>query len=123
MAPISPKRRKLDHNSADAEVDMSDAESQTSQNTPEEVPERAQSKQTQPKAKKAQEGDSAIYDGGLYKSSLFKLQVDELLNEVRPNYEKKLGGVDDALRTLKGTIESLEDRDPITVSLLYQQAE
>lgn len=57
---------------------------------------------------------SAIY-AGEYNSSLFKLQVDHLLEDAQPNYEKRLGGVDDALRKLKGLIEGIEDREGLSV--------
>jgi U3 small nucleolar RNA-associated protein 22 len=66
----------------------------------------------------AQDDDNdAIYAGGLYKSSMFKLQVDELLAEVQPNYEKRAGVIDDALRNIKGLIEGIEDREGLSVSL------
>ena len=77
----------------------------------------AQPETTQSKPKRAQEDDdNAIYAGGLYKSSMFKLQVDEMLSEVQPKYEKRLTGVDDALRKLKGLIEGIESCDPVSVS-------
>ena len=65
----------------------------------------------------AQDDDNdAIYAGGLYKSSMFKLQVDEMLAEVQPNYEKRASVIDDALRRLKGLIEGIEDREALSVS-------
>lgn len=65
----------------------------------------------------AQDGDNdAIYAGGVYKSGIFKLQVDELLAEVQPNYEKRAGVIDDALRKLKGLVEGIEDREGLSVS-------
>ncbi len=121
MALSSSKRRKLDHDSKhlspDENIsDNSNAESPSSQNPSGEVREAAISKQARMQSKRAPNNDSAIYDAGLHKSSLFKLQVDELLTEVQPNYEKKLSGVDDALRKLKGLIEGIEDRDALSVS-------
>ncbi|KAG0647352.1 U3 small nucleolar RNA-associated 22 [Hyphodiscus hymeniophilus] len=59
--------------------------------------------------------NNAIYAGGLYKSSMFKLQVDEMLAEVQPNYEKRAGVIDEALRTLKGSIERIEDREGLSI--------
>ena len=61
--------------------------------------------------------NDALYAGGLYKSSMFKLQVDEMLAEVQPNYEKRAGVIDDALRKLKGFIEGIEDREALSVSI------
>jgi U3 small nucleolar RNA-associated protein 22 len=69
------------------------------------------------KLEHAQVGDNdAIYSGGLYRSSIFKLQVDELLAEVQPNYEKRAGVIDDALRKLKSLIEGIENREVLSVS-------
>ncbi|KAI5297858.1 hypothetical protein KEM56_004482, partial [Ascosphaera pollenicola] len=44
---------------------------------------------------------------GLYKSSLFKLQVDELLSQLRPDHQKLLSRVEQPLRKLKEIIENL----------------
>lgn len=54
--------------------------------------------------------------GEVYKSNLFKLQVDELLQRVRPRHGKKEAHAEDALRTLKGIIERIPDREPQGVS-------
>jgi U3 small nucleolar RNA-associated protein 22 len=59
--------------------------------------------------------NDALYAGGSYKSSMFKLQVDEMLAEVQPNYEKRAGAIDDALRRLKGLIEGIGDREALSV--------
>jgi U3 small nucleolar RNA-associated protein 22 len=59
--------------------------------------------------------ESALYAGGLYKSSMFKLQIDEMLAEVQPNYEKRLRGADEALHKLKSIIEAIEDRELLPV--------
>jgi hypothetical protein len=67
------------------------------------------------------DGDNdAIYVGGSYKSSMFKLQVDEMLAEVQPNYEKRGPVIDEALRTLKGLIEGIEDREGLSVRCKLQ---
>ncbi|KAL4951340.1 Nrap protein [Aspergillus filifer] len=47
---------------------------------------------------------------GLYKSSLFKLQLDELIAESRPNYERQLATLKDTLHGLKDLIECLPER-------------
>jgi U3 small nucleolar RNA-associated protein 22 len=59
--------------------------------------------------------NGALYAEGSYKSSMFKMQADEMLAEVQPNYEKRSPVMDDALRTLKGLIEGIEDREPLSV--------
>jgi hypothetical protein len=63
------------------------------------------------------DNNDAIFAGGLYKSSVFKLKVDEMLAEVQPNYEKRASVIDDALHRLKGLIEGIEDREALPVSL------
>ncbi|KAL3458490.1 Nrap protein [Aspergillus heterothallicus] len=47
---------------------------------------------------------------GVYKSSLFKLQLDDLVSESRPNYDKQLAALKDTLHGLKDLIEHLPDR-------------
>ncbi|KAL4751171.1 hypothetical protein BDW72DRAFT_193151 [Aspergillus terricola var. indicus] len=47
---------------------------------------------------------------GLYKSSFFKLQLDELITESRPSYDKRLSTIKDTLHDLKDLIESLPER-------------
>ena len=49
---------------------------------------------------------------GFYKSSFFKLQMDELLTELRPNYDKQVSKLQGTLHKLKETIEQLPDRAP-----------
>jgi U3 small nucleolar RNA-associated protein 22 len=72
-------------------------------------------------AKKAKEQDvSAAYAGDAYKSSLFKLQVDEMLREVKLDYTKRMGPVDNALRKLKSLIEGIADREPLPVSRTFR---
>ncbi|PYH95208.1 Nrap protein [Aspergillus ellipticus CBS 707.79] len=49
---------------------------------------------------------------GFYKSSFFKLQMDELLSELRPNYDKQISRLQETLQKLKSVIECLPDRPP-----------
>ncbi|GKZ29680.1 hypothetical protein AbraIFM66950_006082 [Aspergillus brasiliensis] len=49
---------------------------------------------------------------GFYKSTFFKLQLDELLNGSRPNYDKHVSRLQETLHKLKGVIECLPDRPP-----------
>lgn len=115
MAPLPTKRRKLSHDGSSESADESAHETGTLTDTKKNVPAQAKKVPRQ----RAHEDDSTIYAGGDYKSSLFKLQVDELLAEVQPDYEKRLRGVDEALRTLKGLMESITERDAVSVSI-YQ---
>jgi hypothetical protein len=49
-------------------------------------------------------------------SSLLELQIEEMLREVRPDYDAVIGPIDNALRRLKALIESIGDREPMEVS-------
>lgn len=120
MSPLSSKRRKLNHSPSDVSPDEdgseNDPEEQSSQESVDEtgIP---QSRQRQLRPKHTQTiDDAALYSGGSYKSSLFKLQVDELLAEIQPNYEKRLSGVNEALHKLKTLLEGIKDREPLCVS-------
>src|SRR5215469_261956 len=59
------------------------------------------------------------YVGEVYKSNIFKLQVDELLEQVRPKYNQHAPAIERILRTLKHVIEGIPRRDP----LMAQDAE
>jgi len=123
MATAPSKRRRLDHdshpirssNGIHSESDYD--EKPSSAESPSDEQPATKSRSTKPQPKRIQdEDDSALYAGDVYKSSMFKLQVDEMLAEVRLNYQKRLSGVDDALRRLNGLIEDIEDHDAISVS-------
>lgn len=124
MAPHSPKRRKLDHESDLSELPDED-QSRTKieeEATPNSTPKITASSRTEHKTIASQArinplDSTAIYDGNSYKSSLFKLQVEEMLAEMRPNYKKRFSPVVDALHKLKVSIESIADKEPVTVSV------
>ncbi|EKD15098.1 uncharacterized protein L3040_003701 [Drepanopeziza brunnea f. sp. 'multigermtubi'] len=122
MTPLSTKRRKLENGQPSSPSGDSNGSgaSHSGEETPHDSEPNPQAHSVQtpgtPKMKHTREDDdSAIFAGGMYKSSLFKLQVDELLAEVRPNYEKRLCGVDELLRKLKGLIEGIEARAAVSV--------
>lgn len=56
-----------------------------------------------------------VYTAEVYKSNVFKLQVDELLEQVKLKYGKKEAPVENAMRTLKSIIEQLPSRAPASV--------
>lgn len=120
MASLPSKRRKIGHDepSLPTNGNSEPVQERPGQESSSNEPVVAKPQTVQSKPKRAQEDDdNAIYAGGLYKSSMFKLQVDEMLSEIRPKYEKRMSGVDDALRRLKGLIEGIEDREPLSVRL------
>lgn len=58
--------------------------------------------------------DAALLSsGGMGRSAMLTLQINELLSEVRPNYERRLSHLEDTLRKLKQVIESLPDVAPM----------
>jgi len=122
MSHIPSKRRKLDHDndsdngSGNAGVGSGFEDADEGETLEVDTPAtKAKKAQSQPQWTEDGHG-SALYAGGLYKSSVFKLQVDEMLAEVRPNYRKRFNGADDALRQLRGLIEDIEDREALSVS-------
>ncbi|KAI5285392.1 hypothetical protein KEM54_000604, partial [Ascosphaera aggregata] len=70
-------------------------------------------------AKHPQSGQDASAElalaSGLYKSSLFKLQVDELLSQLRLDYQIRLSRVEQPLRKLKKIIEDIPSIPPKSV--------
>lgn len=118
MTPSHPKRRKIDHTSSNdsSEDDHLGSDSEKHEHVkpaPRSLLEK-EPRRSNPRAPSTD--NAALYAGESYRSTLFKLQVDELLAEVKPNYEKRLAGVNEALRRLKSSIEEIEDREPLSVS-------
>ncbi|KAF2267649.1 pre-rRNA processing protein Utp22 [Lojkania enalia] len=56
-----------------------------------------------------------VYTSEVYKSNVFKLQVDELLQQVKPKYGKKKVPAENAMRILKSIIEQLPNRTPLSI--------
>ncbi|KAF3047615.1 hypothetical protein E8E12_010882 [Didymella heteroderae] len=72
-------------------------------------------------AQKAPKRPAATLQDGAYtsesfKSNMFKLQVDELLEQVKPKYGKKEAPAENAMRTLKTIMESMPSRDALPIS-------
>ena len=60
-------------------------------------------------------GDERAFTSGSFKSNTFKLQVDELLEQVRPRRGKREAAAEDSLHKLKTTIEQIPARSPLPV--------
>ncbi|KAF2000997.1 Nrap protein [Amniculicola lignicola CBS 123094] len=56
-----------------------------------------------------------VYTSEVYKSNIFKLQVDELLEQVKLKYGKKEAPAENAMRTLKTIIEQLPRQGPFSI--------
>lgn len=72
------------------------------------------STQKAPKRPAATLQDGA-YTSESFKSNIFKLQVDELLDQVKLKYGKKEAPAENAMRTLKEIIESIPSREALSV--------
>ncbi|KAL6150085.1 U3 snoRNP protein [Exserohilum turcicum] len=57
-----------------------------------------------------------VYTADSFKSNMFKLQVDELLDQVKLKYGKKEAPAENAMRTLKTIIEQIPSRDPLPIA-------
>ncbi|KAK7193212.1 nrap protein [Paraphaeosphaeria sporulosa] len=68
------------------------------------------------KTKLRKQSDAQLQDGAYtaetFKSNVFKLQVDELLDQVKLKYGKKEAPAENAMRTLKSMIEQIPSREP-----------
>jgi U3 small nucleolar RNA-associated protein 22 len=117
MEPQTPKRRKLD---ANVEMPQARNEPQSdilASSIPMDSAVAQQQNGTVAGMKRSKSSSaSAPFAGDAYNSSLFKLQVEEMLVEVKPNYAKRLGATGNALRKLKTLIEAIPDREQIPVS-------
>ncbi len=116
MRLLATKRRKLGHELNSPDKSESEDDSQQGAPGPDSSKEPPPSSKTTRAKRTKEDDDAALYAGGLYKSGLFKLQVDELLRAAQPNYEKRFGGLNDALHTLKRLIEGIEERNAVSVS-------
>jgi U3 small nucleolar RNA-associated protein 22 len=58
-----------------------------------------------------------VYTAESFKSNMFKLQVDELLEQVGLRYGKKEAAAETAMRTLKNIIEHIPNRDALPVCI------
>lgn len=107
MSDHTAKRRKISPSPEDGHLDANGTNDQvTSKNT------KNGSSVTTSTVKRGRNDRTAelALASGFYKSSFFKLQMDELLAELRPNYDKQVSKIQGTLHKLKETIERLPDR-------------
>jgi len=70
---------------------------------------------SKPPKKPAPSLQDGVYTAESFKSNMFKLQVDELLDQVKLKYGKREAPVENAMRTLKTIIEQIPSREPLPV--------
>jgi U3 small nucleolar RNA-associated protein 22 len=63
-------------------------------------------------AKDALASGASAFTSGTFKSNIFKMQVDELLEQLKPRHGKREKKAEEALHTLKKTIEQIPARAP-----------
>lgn len=124
IAP-SPKRRKLGRAGCNGKDEARQASDPESEDKPDQLSAPKSSstvlvqRELKESSSRASDSDlTAIPTGDMSRSSMFKLQVDEMLLAVQPNYAKIMGPVDKALCRLKILIESIEVREPLAVGHL-----
>ena len=122
MAAPASKRRKLQHrNSEDHDDDDDDSfasfgeDELEENNVVDEAGVNGDPRLQQRNANPRVDPRAGAYTAGTFKSSLFKLQVDELLSQIRPRHGKKEAEAEEALHKLKKTIESIPGKEPLLV--------
>lgn len=113
MAPVT-KRRKLRHGGEDG-VASDSGESTVSSRTETHEKKRKVAAPKHAHSKVNAELQDGVYTAEVYKSNVFKMQVDELLEQVRLKHGKKIASAENAMRSLKNLIEQLPARDALSV--------
>jgi U3 small nucleolar RNA-associated protein 22 len=70
---------------------------------------------SKPPKRPASNLQDGVYTAESFKSNMFKLQLDELLDQVKLKYGKKEASAENAMRTLKTIIEQIPSREPLPV--------
>ncbi|KAI9847887.1 MAG: hypothetical protein M1838_000695 [Thelocarpon superellum] len=111
MAPHATKRRKVHEDRMDGETARSAATSDESAANEEMVDELLQTRRSTAARRQSRKGPSLDMN-----QSIFNLQINELLDDIRPDYEKRRKTLEPVLRRLKSTIEDIPPHDERTVS-------
>ncbi|OJJ43343.1 hypothetical protein ASPZODRAFT_918659 [Penicilliopsis zonata CBS 506.65] len=119
MSSHSSKRRKISPENDDTSENPTRPMSMTrsANEAGNGLPGKQQSMKSKNGSRSSSNGVSAevAFTGGLYKSSFFKLQMDELLTDLRPNYEKQGSRAHEILHKLKEIIENLAEKPPQSI--------
>lgn len=95
----------------DEDKDESDSEEEDKPRQPA----KANNAPPKPAKRPASALQDGIYTSETFKSNIFKLQVDDLLDQVKFRYGKKEAPAENAMRTLKSIIEQIPNREPLYV--------
>ena len=112
MDSHAAKKRKVEHSDVSHRTDGTDGHMDGRKQSPKLVNGHA--------TRNMGSQDDQLLVGEMYKSSMFKLQLDELLAEVQPSYVKRMVPVENALRKLKAVIERIPDREPADVCTSFR---
>jgi U3 small nucleolar RNA-associated protein 22 len=98
-----------------SEDDGAEEEEEEEESTP--APAVKAATASKPAKRPASSLQEGVYTAESFKSNLFKLQVDELLQQVRLKYGKKEAAAENAMRTLKTIIEQIPSREALPVCM------
>jgi U3 small nucleolar RNA-associated protein 22 len=116
MAPAT-KRRKLSH---DGTSEGSPAEDKSenydeSMDLSEPAPISKKPHTPRPHRRPDTQLQDGVYTVESFKNNVFKLQIDQLLEQVKPKYGKKEAPAEHVMRILRNLIEQLPNRAPLSV--------
>ncbi|THX96884.1 Nrap protein [Aureobasidium pullulans] len=99
------------------DMDEDEDESEEEEEVQEKVVKAKDNKAQKAKSNKSQasslEASSAAYTGGTFKSNMFKLQVDQMLQNIRPRQGKREATAAEALHKLKKQMDAIPNREPL----------
>lgn len=110
----------MDADGASSEEDSEDEDEETrapAAKQPKSTAKPADAEKSKQRRKSDAQPQGGAYTAETFKSNVFKLQVDELLDQVKLRYGKKEAPVENAMRALKTLIEQIPSREPLPVRI------
>lgn len=104
-----------DDNIEDADEEEDEEDSDSEEQGKSLQPTRTDNAPLKPAKRPASALQDGVYTSETFKSNIFKLQVDDLLDQVKLRYGKKEAPAENAMRTLKSIIEQIPNREPLSV--------
>jgi U3 small nucleolar RNA-associated protein 22 len=101
------------------EEDEDHSEEEEVEEKPSSAPAVKATNTSKPPKRPAANLQAGVYTSESFKSNVFKLQVDELLEQVALRYGKKEASAENAMRTLKTIIEQIPGRDALPVCIKW----
>lgn len=111
-----------DADETDEDSEVEEEETRSSKSVAAALPTKSQNRNDRTRlAKTALDSGSGLYSAGTFKSNMFKLQVDELLAQIRPRRGQREEAAEQALHALKRTIDRIPARGPFSVEEAERQ--